>query len=290
MSGSEVPRLFACLVDDAGLFPPQELPMPAAIRRHRENQERAHRVLTHRFLCPADGLSRLLTQLDPADRFHVGVIVRLEPSAVRAAVAIMAADSRVVLAGVEGLPPAGNEPADAARRGVAALDSVPRGVPGYIEVPLVGEWQAGLAVVAESGRAAKIRCGGPRADHFPSPDELARFVWTCARRRVPFKATAGLHHAVRYRDGGTGFEHHGFLNLLLAACRAADGAALPEVAAVLRLSDVARLVDEARSVRPGVADAARSLFVAYGSCSTSEPLADLELLGLAPSAGTEVAT
>ena len=39
-------------------------------------------------------------------------------------------------------------------------------------------------------------------------------------RAVPFKCTAGLHHAVRYTDPTTGFRHHGVLNILVATARA----------------------------------------------------------------------
>ena len=43
-------------------------------------------------------------------------------------------------------------------------------------------------------------------------------------RETPFKCTAGLHNAVRHRAADTGFEHHGFLNVLLATRQAFDGA------------------------------------------------------------------
>ena len=56
---------------------------------------------------------------------------------------------------------------------------------------------------------------------FPSPEELAGFLWACAEAAVNFKATAGLHGAVRHRDERTGFVHHGFLNLVLGTARAA---------------------------------------------------------------------
>ena len=129
-------------------------------------------------------------------------------------------------------------------------------------------------------RGAKVRCGGARADLFPSPDELAAFVCACAENGVPFKATAGLHGAVRHEDEQTGFVHHGFLNLVLAAVRASSGAAVDEVAAVLASTDGPALIAEARAVSGRSLVAGRSLFRAYGSCSTAEPQEEAARLGL----------
>ncbi len=129
-------------------------------------------------------------------------------------------------------------------------------------------------------RGAKVRCGGARAELFPSPEELATFVCACFEHGVPFKATAGLHGAVRHRDDQTGFVHHGFLNLVLAAARAAAGTPVDQVAEVLASTDGPALADEARAVSGRELAAARLLFRAYGSCSTSEPVEEAAALGL----------
>jgi hypothetical protein len=139
---------------------------------------------------------------------------------------------------------------------------------------------AAAAGPAAGLRGAKVRCGGARADLFPSPEELAAFVCACFEHGVPFKATAGLHGAVRHADSQTGFVHHGFLNLLLAAVRAVSGAPLEDVAAVLASTDGPALVAEARAVSGRDLSAARLLFRAYGSCSTSEPVEEATRLGL----------
>jgi|tagenome__1003787_1003787.scaffolds.fasta_scaffold20108502_2 hypothetical protein len=52
------------------------------------------------------------------------------------------------------------------------------------------------------------------------------------RAGLPFKATAGLHHAFRSTDPGTAFEQHGFLNLITAVDAAL---ALADEASVARL-------------------------------------------------------
>jgi hypothetical protein len=116
----------------------------------------------------------------------------------------------------------------------------------------------------------KVRCGPT----VPAVEELAALVRSCREHAVPFKATAGLHHAVR-QDG-----QHGFVNLLAAAIFGDEEAALAEEdEAAFRLEGADfRWRDRAAStaeVKRG-----RELFVAFGSCSFSEPVADLRALGL----------
>jgi hypothetical protein len=269
-------RLFDALVDDAGLFPPEELSMRDALRRHRADVADGVGVLSGRFVCPASRLEELSAELDGGDHIRLALIVSpFDDAAVAEAAGRVAADPRIELAGLEGpLPPGGPVPAG----------SLPGGVPAYAEIPVTGAPLEALAKLAASnGRVgAKIRCGGLRADLFPTAQQLGHLVHACAERAVAFKATAGLHHAVRYRDEATGFEHHGYLNLLVAASRAAAGSEAAAVAAALELADADALAAEARAVQgdPGLTAATRRLFVSYGSCSTSEPVDDLRTLGL----------
>ncbi|MEO6156586.1 MAG: hypothetical protein ABIQ39_03035 [Ilumatobacteraceae bacterium] len=265
-----VSPMFVALVDDAGLFPPAELSIPLAVERHRHDSEVGHPVLSGRFLCPTERLDDLIGELTPGDRFPIGLISRLEHESLAAAVDRITSDPRVTLAAVEGRP-GGN---------LDALAEVPPGVPTYVELPVTGDVIEMVTAVGARGYAVKVRCGGIRADLFPTVEQLGGFIYACALRRVPFKATAGLHHALPYRDPQTGFTHHGFLNLLLAACRAVDGATTADLEAVLNETTVDTLVTEAHAITPELATAARSLFIAYGSCSTREPIDDLSELGL----------
>ncbi|MDJ0429161.1 hypothetical protein QNA19_24815, partial [Rhodococcus fascians] len=63
-----------------------------------------------------------------------------------------------------------------------------------------------LAALTGSQFAAKFRTGGVVAEAYPDEDELASALATVIASGVPFKATAGLHHAVRNTDPHTGFE------------------------------------------------------------------------------------
>ena len=138
---------------------------------------------------------------------------------------------------------------------------------------------AKLRAVADRGAGAKVRCGGPTPDMFPSPAELAAFICGCRDLGLPFKATAGLHHPIR--DGIV----HGFLNLLGAAVLAhAAKAGERELIDVLLAEDASAfpVTDDSFGVAgrafgaDEVAAARAELFIGYGSCSFSEPVEDLK--------------
>ncbi|HEU4567960.1 MAG TPA: hypothetical protein VFR99_07985, partial [Marmoricola sp.] len=172
-----------------------------------------------------------------------------------------------------------------ARRVVAALDALEAleadldGVTTHVEPPRVhGEpgspWLAALDELAAREVPLKFRTGGVAADAFPTSAELAACIDAALDRELPFKCTAGLHNAVRHRDPDTGFEHHGFLNVLLATRAALDG------------DDVAAVLDDTEPL-PRVHDRgaealarARRWFTSFGSCSILEPHHDLVELGL----------
>jgi hypothetical protein len=131
--------------------------------------------------------------------------------------------------------------------------------------------------VADRGYWLKLRCGGQAVETFPSVDQIADFLAVLAGSGTSFKATAGLHNAVRHTDPATGFRHHGFLNLLVATARALSG---DDVRAALASEDGAALAAEAAGLSDDAARATRGVFASYGSCSLAEPVIDLENLGL----------
>jgi hypothetical protein len=280
--------LLAGLVDDAGLFPPESLPMGAALARHDADEDAGSTMLSHRFLCPASRLGELRGELAGAGPgrggpLRLGLVLDTGLGGLAAAQAEIAASEAPVTLETVDLAAPSPESVTAALEGLVGFGPAvfvegPAGSAEWVKTVAAGSRQGGL-------RGAKIRCGGTRADLFPSPEALAGFVAACAENGVPFKATAGLHGAVRHRDARTGFVHHGFLNLLLAAVRASSGASAAEVAAVLSSTDGPALVAEARAVSARSVVAARLLFRSYGSCSTSEPRQEAAALGLLPDAG-----
>jgi hypothetical protein len=82
-------------------------------------------------------------------------------------------------------------------------------------------------------------------------------------------------------NADTGFEHHGFLNVLLAAAAALDDASREQVAAELADRDPARVAAKISNLDAETVSVVRSLSTSFGTCSTDEPVHDLVILGLA---------
>ena len=195
---------------------------------------------------------------------------------------------------VKGLEIALRDPDDLAgnaRRVQAAVDAArcrgrprARTTPVYVELPQVEAdhaWLAAADVVAEGEHRLKFRTGGLEADRFPAPATGAGWIDAALDRETPFKCTAGLHHAIAHRDHATGFEHHGFLNVLLATRQAFDGATQAEVATLLADTYPNDLVALARTAQQsGDLAGARRWFTSFGCCEVREPLDDLVGLGL----------
>ena len=163
----------------------------------------------------------------------------------------------------------------------AALDRTPlAGASVFIEIPA---WQLTadvVAAVADHRYLAKVRTGGTTAGAFPDEPTLAACVAALATERLPFKCTAGLHHAVRHTAPDTGFEHHGFLNVLLAVAAALAAEPVEEITAQLADPTASRVAAKVSELDSDTVLAVRDLFTSFGTCSTDEPIQDLVTLGL----------
>ncbi|MEV0805578.1 hypothetical protein [Micromonospora sp. NPDC050200] len=276
---TQVPRLFAGLVDDAAVFPPGSASLPDAVAAHHRHRDAWYADLVGPLLVPASTLPVLAGLLRPDGRIAAGVIGDLAIGRLDAALA--EADPRITVRQIEvAVAKRGEDP----QPGLAELLKLAErlaGVDVYAEVPLTFGLTGALDTLAGARAdglpvAAKFRTGGLAAELFPTPVELAAVICACRDRGLPFKLTAGLHHALRHVDPETGFTHHGFGNVLAAALAAAEGAEVDAVAALLAATDPLPLVEQARARR----DEERPLWVGFGSCSILEPLTDLIRLGL----------
>lgn len=284
-------ELFARLVDDAAIFPPGNATLAAAVAQHRRLREGPMARFVGPLLCSASRLSELVTVLDderpagfPPDRpaLDLGIVVDTGTAGIGTAVQAALADDRVDLLAVEVPLRAESDLQGAARRTAAALigADIATTCAVYVEVPSTGRTNDALDILSELGVRAKLRTGGADADSFPDSSAVASFLSACLDRELVVKCTAGLHRAVRHTDAVTGFEHHGFLNLLLATHSLGTGATVQDTVVVLESRDGAALADDARALSPAEATRVRRSFASYGSCSVAEPVEDLLALGL----------
>lgn len=272
-----VPRtLFAGLVDDAALFPPGNAPMDQALKEHAAVRLTGRSELVGPFLCPASRVTELRAHLPADENIGLALVVDVDGDAAHAALRACAADETLRLAAVEAS--AARLGADAAAVG-ANLRRLP-GVTGFLEVPRSGHDRALDLVGAEGWHAAKYRTGGTTADAFPSETELAAFLVAVTGRRLPFKLTAGLHHAVRRTDEVTGFEQHGVLNVLVATRVSQGGGSAEEVAAVLAQRSAPALVEFVSAWDEQTCAEVRGAFRSFGCCGVQDPLDDIASLGL----------
>ncbi len=236
--------------------------MEAAVPAHRGYRQSWYEAMIGPFLVPQTRLPELSRELHPGrGELHIGVIVD--------------GDLETVAADVDELPQQVTVVHYESRHALEHLSQYAPswGGPVFAELPFGDE---ALDAVRATGFTPKFRTGGLAAEFFPAPETLASAIAGCRLRGLQFKLTAGLHQAVRHRDPVTGFEHHGFLNVLVAAADAAEGARTEDLTATLDSTDAEDLADRARRVlgRP------RALWTGYGSCSIDEPLGDLIDLGL----------
>ena len=303
-ASTSVPPEYAGLVDDAALFPPREARLDEAVAEHRAAREAPYADLLGPFVVDDRRLPALLDLVARAPGqppLPVTVVVTggagaVEPvvrRAVRGAGAGSGACVEVV--GVEVALRDLDDLAGNARRVVAAVRAAQGLAPGltaHVELPLAhapdpatsSGWLSALDEVAAADLRLKLRTGGLDSDAFPSPATLAAALDAALDRELPFKCTAGLHHAVRHRAEDTGWVHHGFLNVLLATAAAWDGADREDVTALLTERQAEVVAAAARSAG-GRLSSARRWFTSFGCCDVADPLGDLsalDLLGRAP--------
>jgi hypothetical protein len=236
--------LLSRLIDHAPLFPPASLELPEALAEDERARESKSAFVLARFVCPASRLHEL-------------------PDVGRDVSAVL--DAPLSEARVEAVETVANGDLEALRSLAPEV---------YVEVPLDRDLTARLDALASNGLRAKVRCGGTSV---PTVASLAAFVRACGERDLPFKATAGLHHAVG-RNG-----EHGFLNLLAAVLFCDEEEALAERdPGAFGLDRDGFRWRECHAGPAELAHARLERLHSIGSCSFFEPVEELEELGILP--------
>jgi hypothetical protein len=284
--------LLAGVVDYAGLFPPAGRTMAAAVAEYEAARAGDHAWMLGRFVVPASRLQELAAALAPLPatraEWRLSAIVRDGVDDDAAAVATLndaLSRHRARVDTVEARP--------------AALDGIDwlaaqfgAGIDLYVEVTPGADAERWLERIAERGLRAKVRTGGVTADACPAPAVLAGFLAATVRHKVTFKATAGLHHAVRgayrltYEPGASQAPMYGYLNVLLATAALRAGRPVATAEVLLQLTDATTLEFTADAVLWGserfplsmLRDTRSHHLVSFGSCSFQEPVDEFDAL------------
>ncbi|MFP5230203.1 MAG: hypothetical protein ACLGXA_21515, partial [Acidobacteriota bacterium] len=290
---SAVEALLGRIIDYAGLFPPAALDMEAAVRNYQTYLAGEHRWMLGNFLVPARRLGEFAKAFESVccgeqeAPWTLSIVCGGEVDG----------DATAVAEFQQGAAFIGSLEAKAAdaRAAEAVLTRLPAARARYVEFPPEKAAEV-LPVLADYGARAKIRMGGTGAE-VPPVEVVARFLLQCAKERVAWKATAGLHAPLRaeVREADKTEMHHGFVNLFLAGALAFYGADERAVANTLHVRGPKEFRFDDDVVRWEAASASatqeqvliteqiervRSEFaISFGSCSFDEPVEGLKFLG-----------
>ncbi|MEV0898879.1 hypothetical protein [Actinoplanes sp. NPDC049802] len=246
--------LFTGLLDDAAIFPPGDLPMPDAVRAHRDRRESGLAPLLGPFICTLARWDELVAATAGGPPLRVSLIL---PDLATE----LPEHPSVEIVSVE----------------APAVSGYGGALTAYHEILCDEITATRVAALRDAGLRLKIRTGGVRADAFPSEAQLARALWSAVRGGLSFKLTAGLHDPIRHRDPATGFEHHGYLNVILATARALQGY---DIERALADQDGDRVANAVAGIDEVLVKAVRHHFVSFGTCSISQPVDGLLRFGL----------
>jgi hypothetical protein len=266
------PDPWRALVDDAAIFPPGNADLTEALTAYAAREGEWYADLVGSFVVTDTDLGSV-----PVD-VPVSVVLTTGAGAVEG-VASLAARKGLRLAGLEVAVRDADDPVGNVRRIDAAARAAEVDVPVFIEVPgpASAAWLAAADEVAACGHQLKLRLGNVDHDLVPDAGTVATWIDAALDRETRFKATAGLHRAVRHDPEGGGA--HGFLNVLLATQVLWDGGTVADATDALEQRDGAALT---ASLDGPDLSSARRWFTSFGSCSVTEPLDDLIALGLVP--------
>ncbi|HKX30335.1 MAG TPA: hypothetical protein VJ302_21775 [Blastocatellia bacterium] len=282
------------LIDYAGLFPPATLDMASATRNFAKYSLGPDAPWLGRFVIPVERLGEYeqavkgLEKSEQPWRLSALSSVKLERDLGKIAeFNERHTDDGVLIDTIE-IKAMGSTEIE------SAMGSIPGTLTPYFEISMAGDPIDLIKAIAATGARAKVRAGGVSVESFPPPFNLARFIKSCADEDVAFKATAGLHHALRSINKLTAEPEspralmHGFLNLFLAAAFAQVGVEREWLVELLEERSLEAFQLEEDSVhwrghlvvRSHVRNSRRLFAVAFGSCSFEEPVGELRKLGL----------
>lgn len=287
--------LLTGIVDYAGLFPPAGLDLATVVDNYAAYSASDDAWMLGRLVVPVARLDDLARAKDAASRrdgppWRIAGLLGPDPLAdIDSAHSFNAGRADITVDVLEGKLSA-NVLADVAS---ASAD-----FEVFVELSLADDPTALLAAIGAARLQAKIRTGGVTADAIPDARAVLSAMRCAVEMKIPFKATAGLHHPLcgdhplTYEAAAPHAIMFGFMNVFLAAAFLEQGMGDDEALRLLGEQNAGAFSigrhevhwresalgeDKLAAMRRGVA---RS----FGSCSFREPVDDLHALGWLPAA------
>jgi hypothetical protein len=171
-------------------------------------------------------------------------------------------------------------------------NELPARFTAYFEIPIISDVSPLVKAIAAAGARAKVRTGGITPEAFPRAERIVDFIAACKDQSVAFKATAGLHHAVRgeyrltYEPGSPKAMMYGFLNLFVAGALLYMGESEDTALSALEDSDPSAFTfsndalqwREKRIALEQIVRFRSRFGISFGSCSFREPVDELASL------------
>src|SRR6185369_4348647 len=233
-------------IDYAGLFPPANPSMEQVVRHYHSYRTGDDRWALGRLVVPANRLEELAqsmqsVEIPPGEPWLLSALLGPEPLVDLDRIDRFNSEHPSI-ARVDSCEGRLAEP----ERITAVAKRCVSGIALYCELPLDANkanldknLEAILDVVKTAGARAKIRMGGVTPDLFPHPERVLHFLSAVTTARIPFKATAGLHHPLRSTYPLTYEPHaptgmmYGFLNLVFATAALLAGVDIERASGLL---------------------------------------------------------
>lgn len=309
--------LLISIVDYAGLFPPAQLSLSEAMKSYKQAQSSPHHWMVDRLVLPATRLHEFVQILNTSIKIdsEINSEINSDKHLCKQWLlsVILSRNWAVELEQLQQVSQAAfqlgqplSQPIEIRALEVAPLPPaeieqlclhLPAKVtlPLYFEIPFDAALEPYLQVLKKTNTAAKLRTGGMTSNLFPDSAQLSQRILSFAQARIPFKATAGLHHPLRgnyrltYQPDSPAATMHGFLNVALLAAFAYQQSMTPDEATALleersiaafQFTDTEVIWRNRHLSSQEVEQSRQQFFHSFGSCSFQEPIDDLHTLNL----------
>ena len=322
------------LIDYAGLFPPAKLPLKDAINEYAQLLESKNSWMLGRFIIPISNLNELdeflplfkdtgplrLSVLGGGGESEKEYLKNIKENVSNIKNYRQKHGDKIEIEVIECKMPTVPLTEDTVNQATATLNQNNLyHFHEFNELPYVGinystdedesDWDDNILPTIEllskiDNAGMKLRCGGITKEAFPSVEQVAAMIQTCAIKKIPLKFTAGLHHPIRHFADEYDEYMHGFINTFTASIFAStfpipktdqekfrmfillshmiddqtpENFSFEEEKIIWQVRDDRETTFELTS--ENITNARKENAISYGSCSFEEPIDDLTELG-----------